>query len=378
MVALVLWYPVGFMSGSESEAHVPPATVYETSPVSEEWHEAWKAFKDYVKVYETETHQLFRMRSSTLVDHRTKEILDQAGVDLTHSLGSQKPKRSQRKSNFYKSTKYKTDIKAAVTWNDLRRYYGSNNVHNHRVAQALYDNHSAVYHVEDPVMLVFVDMMQSAGSEPKQIMQFLARRQLRKSSILWYVGKNATLRDVHNMVAIMRETRRGSDTVKQRLEPLLRRFCQCLSVFVDDLDVTQTITIQTHQMRRWFKAFTEVLLVDATHNTNESKYKLFSFIIHDSALTVLVNAFKFSNPSWDQVRIIIIDKNMGELSMLRSHFQTVKVIMCHFHLKKYIRLEIAKTEYGGPGSYIPIKRKIQWTNMRMVSMIDDTQNSVTE
>ncbi|KAG3249057.1 hypothetical protein PI124_g6274 [Phytophthora idaei] len=34
-------------------------------------------------------------------------------------------------------------------------------------------------------------------------------------------------------------------------------------------------------MRRWFKVFPEVMSVDATHNTNESRYKLFSFMITD-------------------------------------------------------------------------------------------------
>ncbi|OWZ05421.1 ABC transporter [Phytophthora megakarya] len=87
------------------------------------------------------------------------------------------------------------------------------------------------------------------------------------------------------MVARMREERRGNTSVEERLESLLRGFCQRRgnrsSVFVDDDELAQTITLQTRQMRRWFKAFPEVMMVDATHNTNESRYKLFSFMIHD-------------------------------------------------------------------------------------------------
>ncbi|KAG2897510.1 hypothetical protein PC114_g14644 [Phytophthora cactorum] len=74
----------------------------------------------------------------------------------------------------------------------------------------------------------------------------------------------------------MQEERR----VEQRLETLLRGFCgrrgNRASVFVDDESLAQTITLQTRQMRRWFKAFPEVLLADATHNTNDSRYKLFA------------------------------------------------------------------------------------------------------
>ncbi|KAG3006219.1 hypothetical protein PC120_g17495 [Phytophthora cactorum] len=42
---------------------------------------------------------------------------------------------------------------------------------------------------------------------------------------------------------------------------------------------------------------------------------------------------------------------MGELSLLESHFPHVKVILCYFHLKKYIRSEMAKSKYGGPSSF---------------------------
>ncbi|OWZ00974.1 LOW QUALITY PROTEIN: ABC transporter [Phytophthora megakarya] len=84
-------------------------------------------------------------------------------------------------------------------------------------------------------------------------------------------SKNVTLRDVHNMVARMREGCRGNTTVEQRLESLLRgRRGNRSSVFVDD-----------DEHGRCDKAFPEVMLVDATHNTNESRYKLFSFMIHD-------------------------------------------------------------------------------------------------
>ncbi|OWY95917.1 hypothetical protein PHMEG_00033946, partial [Phytophthora megakarya] len=146
------------------------------------------------------------------------------------------------------------------------------------------------------------------------------------------------------MVARMRERRRGGVSVEKRIET-------------------------TRQMRRWFKAFPEVLLIDATHNTNESRYKLFSFMVNDvyghgqyvhhslmeneseECLTDAIRAFKSNNPSWQDVRVIVIDKDMGELSLLEKEFGDVKVILCHFHLKKYIRTEMAKGEYGGQSSF---------------------------
>ncbi|KAG6955470.1 hypothetical protein JG688_00011874 [Phytophthora aleatoria] len=106
-------------------------------------------------------------------------------------------------------------------------------------------------------------------------MQFLRKK----------TGKNATLRGVHKMVTKVKERRRGSATTEERLEAVLRGICESrgsrASVFVDDERTNQTITLQTSQMRRWLKAFPEILLVDATHNTNDSRYRHFSFMVND-------------------------------------------------------------------------------------------------
>lgn len=130
--------------------------------------------------------------------------------------------------------------------------------------------------VEDPILLVFVSVLQSSGPKLKRIMQFLCEK----------TGLNVTRRDVHNMVVKMKEKRRGTDTLEQRFQGLLRGFCwrrnNRASVFGDSESLAQNITQQTRQMRRWLKVFLEVMLVDATHtSTNDPQYKLFSFMVHD-------------------------------------------------------------------------------------------------
>ncbi|KAG6953716.1 hypothetical protein JG688_00012701 [Phytophthora aleatoria] len=56
------------------------------------------------------------------------------------------------------------------------RVTGSSTSHNHRVDRAVYENKPSVRRVEDPVLLPFVDVMQSSGSKPKRIMQFLREK----------------------------------------------------------------------------------------------------------------------------------------------------------------------------------------------------------
>ncbi|POM58667.1 ATP-binding cassette (ABC) Superfamily [Phytophthora palmivora] len=220
------------MSDSEPEPHVPSTSVWEASPISQEWHATWEAFYEYLDVYQKDKHQLFRLRSSTSVTHRNTEISAQVvgGEDpelvpesfktfwvkliCTHGWRRKSRSTSQRKIFFNKSTKCKADMKAAVAWNKeaqkfMVRATGCKATHNHRVDEAVYDNHPSVRRVDGPVLLAFVDVLQSAGSrpiKPKRIMRFLREK----------TGQNVTLRDVHNMVAKMREQRRGIDTVEKR------------------------------------------------------------------------------------------------------------------------------------------------------------------
>ncbi|KAG6952672.1 hypothetical protein JG687_00012850, partial [Phytophthora cactorum] len=172
--------------------------LWESSPIAKEWHESWEAFKDYLERYQEDTHQLFRLRSPTSVARRNAEIKDHAGGSSseTSDSGSMRIPQElktfwvkyisthgwQHKAYFGNSTECKADIKAAVTWNKEERKFmvrvtGSSTSHNHRVDRAVYENHPPVRRVENPVLLAFVDVMQSSGSKPKRIMEFLRERQ---------------------------------------------------------------------------------------------------------------------------------------------------------------------------------------------------------
>lgn len=62
-------------------------------------------------------------------------------------------------------------------------------------------------------------------------------------------------------------------------------------------------------------------------------------------------AFKKGNPSWDEIRVFMIDKDFSEVSLLRQAFPRATVLLCWFHVKKYLRAEMAKSEYGGRYTY---------------------------
>ncbi|KAL3674276.1 hypothetical protein V7S43_000231 [Phytophthora oleae] len=113
--------------------------------------------------------------------------------------------------------------------------------------------------------------MIKARAKPKTILKYLQK----------ITGKRLILRDVHKLVQRLKSNRRGSRTVKDRLETVLRKFCSyrnnAATIFVDDARTTQTITLQTRQMHRFLEVFSEGMMFAPP----TSKYKLSSFMIDD-------------------------------------------------------------------------------------------------
>ncbi|GMF51106.1 unnamed protein product [Phytophthora fragariaefolia] len=113
-----------------------------------------------------------------------------------------------------------------------------------------------------------------------------------------------------------------------------------------------------------FDRFPEVLLIDATHGTNACKYKVFSFMAHDifgkgqyvqhaimqnersETLFSAIEEFKKNNSSWSKLQCVIIDKDFTEIGVLKSTFPNVRVLLCQFHVVKYLREEIACADYA--------------------------------
>eukprot|EP00644_Phytophthora_capsici_P019392 jgi/Phyca11/133192/e_gw1.356.2.1 len=261
-----------------------------------ETFESWEAFFEGLSEYEQKTHQIFKKRTSTSAKTRNKDLQERGKATpetvipssfeiyyrklvCTHSWSRPSRSKGKRHNYFVKSTGCQAQMTVSVAWDAIRGFHvkvtQQDTAHNHALGSGPYGNHPSNRRVQDEDVINFVDELQAAGAKKKLILQFLRKK----------TGKNVTLRDVHNMVAGLKEARRGSTTVESRLDAGLREFCSrkgnTATIYVDDEKLAQTITFQTKQMRRFFEAFPQVLMVDATHNTNDARYKLFSFMIHD-------------------------------------------------------------------------------------------------
>ncbi|KAG2834572.1 hypothetical protein PC116_g24666 [Phytophthora cactorum] len=119
--------------------------------------------------------------------------------------------------------------------------------------------------------------MKESGVSTKEILAYLRKR----------TGIRTCLRDVHIMVQAIWSQRRGDTSDATRTEYVLREFVdqekgKSARIFVEEGTRTAHVVVfLSARMKRLFKAFPEVVLVDTTHDMDANKYKLFSFAVTD-------------------------------------------------------------------------------------------------
>ncbi|ETK81203.1 hypothetical protein L915_13284, partial [Phytophthora nicotianae] len=129
---------------------------------------------------------------------------------------------------------------------------------------------------------------------------------------------------------------------------------------------TGVISITTGHMRAMVESFPEVLQMDCTHKTNKYNYQLLSMVAMDQYgcgqpvqyslletnadwhMAKCLDHFKRANDSWRLVRIVIVDKDMREVEVIRQKLPEARVLLCHFHVIKWLHETIRKSSKYGP------------------------------
>ncbi|KAE8882539.1 hypothetical protein PF003_g33349 [Phytophthora fragariae] len=74
--------------------------------------------------------------------------------------------------------------------------------------------------------------------------------------------------------------------------------------------------------------------------------------------------FKRANEHWRFVRIVIVDKDMREIDIIRKKFPEARVLLCHFHVIKWLHETIRKSKkYGVYEEDVLSQMKHTITNM---------------
>ncbi|ETK87036.1 hypothetical protein L915_08439, partial [Phytophthora nicotianae] len=178
------------------------------------------------------------------------------------------------------------------------------------------------------------------------------------------------MKDVHNLVARLQQETYVFPRIEDRIRAILADFAahegNIARVYANEAkeNIIECISIQSARMRTMFEHFPEILLIDATHDTNDSNYKLFSFMVHDAmgkgqhvqhclmenerkeTLRIACRQFKEACSSFDSVAVIMIDKDFTELSVLKEEFPSARILLYPFHVVKYLQEEVAKEKYN--------------------------------
>jgi hypothetical protein len=62
-------------------------------------------------------------------------------------------------------------------------------------------------------------------------------------------------------------------------------------------------------------------------------------------LRLACEQFKEACPSWRSLEVIGIDKDFTEMAVLEEEFPSVRVLLCQFHVVKYLQEEVSKVKY---------------------------------
>ncbi|OWY91546.1 LOW QUALITY PROTEIN: hypothetical protein PHMEG_00039830, partial [Phytophthora megakarya] len=140
--------------------------------------------------------------------------------------------------------------------------------------------------------------------------------------------------NIHNFVLRLTKQEHTAPTSAKQVKLWMKEFTQEAGnvggMFVDTVNnknIATCITLQTIHMREIFDRFPEVVMIDATHGANSSKYKIFSIMARDS----------FGKGQFVQHAVcILIDKDFVEISVLTTSFPNVTLLLCQFHALKYL------------------------------------------
>ncbi|KAG3090031.1 hypothetical protein PI125_g17826 [Phytophthora idaei] len=148
--------------------------------------------------------------------------------------------------------------------------------HNHEVGTEMYQSYDEARQIDDAEVLSGVRTLYRGGANRKRILE--------------YIGENTTvqpaMKAVHNLVACLKRETYAFPTIEERIASILGDFASgkgnVSRDYASEKGVVKYIFIQTSHMRTMFENFPEVLFIDATHATNVSNYKCFSFMIQDA------------------------------------------------------------------------------------------------
>ena len=234
--------------------------------------------------------------------------------------------------------------------------------HNHEVSEAEFKFAPKQRIVEKEVQKEIADMVSLDAN--KKIQKIYAEK----------TGKAILMKDIHNIATRFKHQKRGDNCTVSNTDParvkgladwIKKEFPALHTTFVQDEDGgLMGIFFQDSEMLSAFGRFPEVLLIDGTHKTNDQGMPLYTVINIDgngesqviaaflvqseseACLRSMTKTFKQQNPRWEDVKVILTDKDMVERGVFKSEMPQVNMEICLFHVLCTFGREITVEKMG--------------------------------
>ncbi|ETI33895.1 hypothetical protein F443_19466, partial [Phytophthora nicotianae P1569] len=211
----------------------------------------------------------------------------------------------------------------------------------------------------------------SADSPLMPGVELLVEAQAGTSSVYDYIRSNSnhcvTMDDVRSMISRLRSVELSdNDAVSEMIVEFNLESSKNVSTVNENArGDTGVISFTSGHMRAMLDSFPEVIQLDCTHKTNQYNYQLLSMVAMDQYgqgqpiqyslletnsdwnMAKALDHFKRANERWKSVRIVIVDKAMKEIDVIRQKLPKARILLCHFHVIKWLHNTIRNSRKFG-------------------------------
>ena len=228
--------------------------------------------------------------------------------------------------------------------------------HNHDISPTIHAHHPSQRKIDQDVREEVIQML-SVNANRKLVQQHLTEK----------TGKRVILKDIHNIGTLEKKAIASSNqsNLQAISDYLISQPNINTEYVINEGDNMRTgIFIQDTEMQKMFDKFPEVILVDATHKTNNLDLPFYSIVIIDgngeteivAAMLVaqededsirnMFRLFKQKNPKWSSIQVVMTDKDMTERKVIASEIPNAKLQICLFHVLRTFGREITPAKMG--------------------------------
>ena len=137
-----------------------------------------------------------------------------------------------------------------------------------------------------------------------------------------------------------------------------------MQVYSDEQSNFQGLFFQDKIMKEVFKAYPELIFVDATYKLLNLGFPTFLILSEDSngqseisavcllasedgdSIKWMFDTFKQHNDRWEAIRVVMADKDLKERDIIKQYLPNVIVLVCLFHTLRTFRREVSCEKLG--------------------------------